>query len=292
MPPKTSTRFKTRLSVEDLREVWPLLSASDRLEGFRALDRAGAEEFFLSLGPADKAQMLLLFPESERRTWIRFLPPDDAADVVQKGPPEEREHLLNLIDEATRREVTALLAYAQDVAGGLMNPQFVRLRPEMSVDEAIRYLRKQTQEGRKGAVYYAYVLDPEQHLLGVVSFRQLLSCPPEKKMEEIMAKELVTVSDKMNQEAVSRLFAQHKLMAVPVLDEDYKMKGIVTMDDIIGVVQKVATEDIQKIGGTEALDEPYLQISFFKMLKKRAGWLTVLFLGEMLTATAMGYFEG
>ena len=105
-----------------------------------------------------------------------------------------------------------------------------------------------------------------------------------------MKRDPIFVLDNMDQEVVSRLFEQHKLMAIPVLDEDHKMKGIVTLDDIINVVQKEATEDIQKIGGMEALDEPYLQINLFKMIKKRAGWLTILFLSEMFTTTAMTHY--
>ena len=289
MPPKR--KVKQRPSVEELREVWPLLSSDERLDGFRSLSRSEVEDFLFSLSPADKAQLILSFPEPEERTWIRFMPPDDVADLIQHAPSSAREKLLSLIDEPTRKEVNALLCYAQDVAGGLMNPQFIRMRPEMSVEESIRYLRKQMGE-KIGTIYYAYVLDPEQRLLGVVSFRQLLCAPPEAKVEEIMRRDPISVSDESDQEKLTRLFEQHKFTAIPVVDPEGKMKGIVTLDDIIHVVQKVATEDMQKIGGMEALDEPYFQIRFFKMLKKRAGWLTVLFLSEMLTATAMGYFEG
>jgi len=290
MAPRASARSKFHLSTQDLRDVWPLLSASERLEGFRSLDRTGAEDFMLSLSSAYKAQLILSFPEIEERTWIRYLPPDDVADVIQAvTAAEQKERLLCLIDDPTRKQVSALLAYAEDEAGGLMNPLFIRLRPGVSVDEAIGYLRKQTHQ-RSGSIYYAYVLDPEQHLLGVISFRQLLAAPGDHKVEEIMKKDLIFVLDNTDQEAVSRLFEQHKLMAIPVLDDDHKMKGIVTLDDIINVVQKEATEDIQKIGGMEALDEPYLQINLFKMIKKRAGWLILLFISEMFTTSAMTHY--
>ena len=135
------------------------------------------------------------------------------------------------------------------------------------------------------------MLDAQQHLLGVVSFRELFAAPGDKKIQEVMRTDVVTVSDQMNQEAVSQLFAHHDLIALPVVDAEGRMKGIVTVDDIVDVVQEEATEDIHKIGGMEALDGPYLQIGFAHMVKKRAGWLSALFLGEMLTATAMGYYE-
>src|SRR5262245_60717671 len=137
--------IKDKLTVRELRSIWPFLSVDERLEGFRALDRKGAEDFLLGLPPPDKCQMLSRFPILERRTWLRFLAPDDVASLVRNLKPEQAEEYLALIDEPTRKECSALLAYAEDEAGGLMNPLFIRLRPSMSVDEAISYLRKQTQ---------------------------------------------------------------------------------------------------------------------------------------------------
>ena len=145
---------------------------------------------------------------------MRLLPPDDAADVVQAAPTEERDGLLALLDEPTRKEVTALLAYAEDDAGGLMNPRYARLRPEMTVDEAISYLRTQARE-RLETIYYAYVLDAEQHLLGVVSFRELFAAPPDKRVRDIMRPTSSPSPRSMDQEAVSRLFAEHDLLAHP-----------------------------------------------------------------------------
>lgn len=291
MSPRRKSYFREKVSGDDLREAWFLLSSEDRLAGFRDIPRLEEEEFFLSLDPHSQAELILGLPEPERRAWIRLLAPDDAADLIQQVPVSEREGLLDLIDDATRKEIIVLLAYAEDEAGGLMNPQYVRLRPDISVDEAISYLRRQTRE-RVKALYYAYVLDSDQHLLGVVSYRELLSAQPDKKVEEIMKTDLVTVTEKTDQEAVSRLFAQHGLMAIPVVDDEGGVKGIVTVDDIVHVVREEATEDIQKIGGSEALDAPYLQIGLFKMLRKRAGWLTVLFLSEMLTSNTLAHFEG
>jgi magnesium transporter len=281
---------QTELSYEELQEAWPLLSPDDRLAGFKLLVQADADDFFLSLNARDQAELLLVLPVGERRLWMRLLAPDDAADVIQEAPHAERAGLLALLDNATRTEVAALLSYAEDEAGGLMNPRYARVRPEMSVDEALSYLRRQARE-RLETIYYAYVLDAQQRLLGVVSFRELFAAPGDKKVQEVMHPEVVTVSEQMDQEAVSQLFAHHDLIALPVVDAEGRMKGIVTIDDIVDVVQEEATEDIQKIGGMEALDGPYLQIGFAHMVKKRAGWLSALFLGEMLTATAMGYYE-
>jgi hypothetical protein len=138
-------------------ETWADLSEHERIETFEHLPRKEAATFFLDLSSRDELELLLAMPERERRIWLRLLAPDDAADVIQLAPDHERRSLLNLLDDIARREVSALLAYKEDEAGGLMSPRFARLRPEMTVDEAIRYLRRQA--ARIETVYYAYVLD-------------------------------------------------------------------------------------------------------------------------------------
>ncbi len=289
-PPELEADAEQRVQAEDLRDAWTVLDPQDRVEGFRALSSGEAEQFFLELSALDRAHLVLGLPTIEQRWWIRALAPDDVADVVQAAPPDEAAKLMGLLDEATRREVNALLAYAEDEAGGLMNPRYARLRPDMTVDEAISYLRRQTRE-RVESIYYAYVLDDHQVLVGVVSFRQLMMARREARVREMMITELVTVHDEMDQEAVSRVFAEADLLSVPVVDAQGRMKGIVTADDIVDVVREEATEDIQKIGGSAALEAPYLQVGFKEMMKKRAGWLALLFVGEMFTASAMARFE-
>lgn len=268
---------------------WADLSEQERLEAFERLPRKEAGNFFLELSSRDELDLLLTLPERERRMWLRLLAPDDAADVIQLAPPEERGPLLALLDDIARREVNALLAYKEDAAGGLMSPRFARLRPEMTVDEAISYLRRQAAQIE--TVYYAYVLDDSQRLLGVVNFRDLFAAEWNTLIRDVMRIDFLYATEQMDQEAVARLFSTHHLLALPVLDSSGRMQGIVTADDIVDVVHEEATEDIQKFGGMEALDAPYLEIGFWQMVRKRAGWLAILFLGEMLTATAMGYFE-
>ena len=289
-PSRAPEPFEEHLSIEELRETWSLLSEEDRVLGFKMAPYEDAEDFFLSLPAREQAELVASLPAGERRGWMRLLPPDDAADLLQESPPRIREELLSLLDEATRKEVLALMAYAEDQAGGLMDPRFARVRPDMSVDEAISYIRRQVRE-YVGTLRYIYVLDEQQRLLGVVPFREVFSAPAATRVRDIMSTDLITVIENMDQEAVSRLFQQHSLNAIPVIDADGRMKGIVTVDDIVDVVQEEATEDIQKIGGMQALDQPYMNSSFLEMIRKRGGWLLVLFLGEMLTATAMAYFE-
>jgi magnesium transporter len=284
-----SETFADTSDAVRLWEQWPALSVEERVDQFKQLPRNQADEFFLSLEPREQATLLLSLPLGEQRLWLRLLPPDDAADLIQEAPGEERERLLELLDEATRQEVRALLAHAEDDAGGLMNPRFARIRSEMTVGEAIRYLRKQSAQVE--TIYYAYVLDAEQRLRGVVSFRQLFLAPEEASVQDVMRRDLVTVPEHMDQELIARLFQQHNLLALPVVDAAGKMVGIITFDDIADAIREEATEDMQKIGAVAALEAPYLTIAFRRLLKKRAGWLSVLFLGEMLTATAMAHFE-
>jgi len=279
-----------RLSRGDLLEAWSVLSAAERREGFLLLSRDEQEELFLVLPARDQAQLVAKMSAVESRSWIRFLAPDDAADLLQVADGPLHNQLLEQLDDATRMEVRALLAYKADQAGGLMNPRFVRVRPEMTADEAIRYLRKQAS-CRNEMIYYAYVLDQDQRPLGVVSFRDLFLAEPEQYVRDIMRTQLVMVTENMGQAAVSQVFARHGLLAVPVVDATGRMKGVVTADDVVDAVQEEATKELHKFAAVEAFQEPYLSVRLGALFKRRGGWLAFLFLGEMLTATAMGYYE-
>ena len=153
-PPQASPAGdREPLSLGEIRDIWPLLAHGDRIQAFLLLPRDEAEDFFFGLQARDQVDVVLGVPAREQRSWLRSLPPDDAADLIQAAPIAKREHLLSLLDEATRREVTALLAYSEDNAGGLMNPRYVRVRPDMTVDEAISYVRKQMRELTR-TIYY------------------------------------------------------------------------------------------------------------------------------------------
>ena len=256
---------------------------------FRALDRATATEVFLKLSSPEQYRLLEDMPPGEQRLWMRVLAPDDAADVIQWADDDLRATLIGHLDAATQREVRALAAYAEDAAGGLMSPRFAALRAEMTVDEAIHYLRRKARDGVE-TIYTAYVLDHDQRLVGVVSFRELFSAQASAPVRDVMRPAL-TVTEDLDQEHVARIIAEHNLLAIPVVDQDGRMKGIITVDDVVDVVQEEATEDIQKLGGMEALDDSYMDTPFFSLLSKRAGWLAVLFVGETLTASAMGVYE-
>jgi len=278
------------VSAEELHDVWATLAADERAEAFELLRAEEQADFFLNLRALGQAQILLGLPEPMRKTWMRILPPDDAADVLQEVDAKERELLAALLDDVARHEVNALLAYAEDRAGGLMSPRFARARPDMRADETIHYLRRQAHD-RLETISYIYVLDAEQRVVGVCSFREIFSAPAHRLMREVMYPDPVVVDENLDQEEVAQNFLYYGYSSLPVVDADGRMKGIVTIDDIVDVVQEEATEDAQKFGGMEALDAPYFQTTFGEMIKKRAGWLAILFVGEMFTASAMGNFE-
>ncbi|MBC7660012.1 MAG: magnesium transporter [Chitinophagaceae bacterium] len=269
---------------------WGETSLEERLIFFRALPPREAGDLFFGLSTHEQAFLIEFLSTSEKRIWLRALAPDDTADVLQALPVEMRWSLIDLLDDSARFEVAGLLAYEEDEAGGLMNPRFPRIRPDASVREAISYLRKQAHVNLE-TLYYCYVLDQSQHLLGVISFRDLIIAKETDTIRSRMQTSVISVNEKMNQVLVAKLMADHDLVAIPVVDETGRMKGIVTHDDIVDVVQEEATEDIHKIGGTEALDVPYMDTPLLELIKKRAGWLAILFVGEMLTASAMSHYE-
>ncbi len=291
--PSQQSQLNQPQEIYELLEVWPALPHEERSSSFAELDHAQKEDLFLRLEPPMQLELLREISKEERKLWLRLLAPDDTADLIQASEAyEEKEELLNLVSRPMRLDVKALLAYKEDVAGGLMSPRFARLRPGMNVEEAIRYLRAQTKMSVE-TIYYAYVLDSSQKLLGLISLRRLFSSDGTNKVDDIMIPlpELTVVRDDLDQEEIGRIFSQQDFVALPVVDPEGRMKGIITADDIVDVIKEEATEDIQKIGGMEALDAPYFQVTLPRMLTKRAGWLLILFVGEMFTATAMAFYE-
>ena len=279
------------ISFDDLWEIWPTLAEDERLEWFEQLDHNDAEDFFSSIPSEDQAFLLQKMSDRNTRYWVRELAPDDAADVLQLiDDTEQRERVKNHLQERVRKEVDALMAYKEDEAGGLMSPRFARIRPDMSVDEAILYVRRQMRDELE-TVYYIYVLDKEQHLLGVVSFEDLFKGNGNRLISDIMETDMTTVGEDQDQESVALLFAREDYFALPVVDAHTVMKGIITIDDIVDVVTEEATEDIQKMGGMAALDNDYLQSTFSEMYKKRIGWLSILLCCNLLTTRVMDHYS-
>jgi magnesium transporter len=227
-------------------------------------------------------QMFLCRDVQPPRRWFPGL--EFTEQVVQLAGDLE----VTVVSERSHKGL-ALSAYPEDEAGSLMHSGYVRLAPNMAVEEAIGQVR--SQAGEIEMIFYAYVLDDARHLLGVVSFRELVAAERSRKVRDVMRTDYAYVLEDADKGDAARVLAKRRLLAVPVLDAEQRMRGIISSADVVELVQQEAGKDIQKIGGMEALEGPYLETTFGQMVRKRGGWLAILFVGEMLTATAMAYFE-
>jgi magnesium transporter len=217
---------------------------------------------------------------------------DQRTDVVRHMSEHGQRRLLPKLTSELRAEVARLLQYPERSAGGIMTTEFVRLAPSWTVGESLKHIRSVARE--KESIYACYVLQPQTgQLLGSVSLRDLVMAELQQPVEKVMRRKPVTVNALDDQEAVAARIAKYNLLAVPVLEKDASVVGFVTVDDVIDVMIEEGTEDALRMGAIEpgALDEPYATSPFWSLVKKRAVWLLVLFVSEMLTATAMGRFE-
>ncbi|HET7374119.1 MAG TPA: magnesium transporter [Gemmatimonadaceae bacterium] len=240
-----------------------------------------------------RAEIIKRMGEEKAIPLIEAMSADQQADLFSELPEDERPRLLNLLDGPTRTALELLLRYPRDTAGGIMTTEFVSMPTTWTVQQALDHIR---EVGRtKETVYTIYCLDPEQHTLAhVVSLRDLMVAIDRSQPIGTSGnrRSPISVTSRTDREEVARLISKYNLLAVPVVDEANHVIGIVTVDDVIDAIVREQTEDVQRFGGMEAIDQPYTEIGFWAMIRKRAGWLTALFLGEMLTATAMGHFEG
>ncbi|HJS59415.1 MAG TPA: magnesium transporter [Vicinamibacteria bacterium] len=231
--------------------------------------------------------------EPSRATQIlEGLAADERAAIVRQLGDRERRKLLPTLAAETRAEVERLLQYPPKSAGGIMTTEFVRLDPAMTVGQALKHIRSVARE--KEAIYACYVMEPATgRLLGAVSLRDLVMAEIGQPVAAVMRRKPITVSALDDQELVAEKIAKYNLLAVPVLEKDGSVVGFVTVDDVVDVLVAEGTEDVLKMGAVEvgAMDEPYVATPFWTLIRKRAGWLLILFLSEMLTATAMGRFE-
>jgi magnesium transporter len=222
---------------------------------------------------------------------IEAMSSDQQVELFRELSEEARGRLIHVLDAPTRDSLNLLLRYPPTSAGGIMTTEFVGVPATWNIEQVKTYIREVGQA--KETVYAIYVLDPkDQRLRRVVSLKEVMLADPGTPVVEVgETRKPITVRPLTDQEDVARLISKYDLLAIPVLDDASRVLGIVTVDDVIDALVSETTEDVQKFGGMEALDEPYMQIGLLAMVKKRAGWLCALFLGEMLTATAMGHFE-
>jgi magnesium transporter len=271
-----------RLNAEPIERALEVFSAMPFERAVDVLDQPGLEAAadLVEALPPDRAVSLLTAMSTDRRV-----------DIFRHLKAPARDRLLARLDAETRASLDQLLAYPKNTAGSIMTTEFVSVPASSTVDEALRHIRM--VESTSETIYAIYVLDLTTNaLVKTISLRRLITAEPQASVLSIAPpRRPLTVSPLTDREEVARLVSKYDLLAVPVVDKEDRVLGIVTVDDIIDAIVEENTEDVQKLGGTQALDAPYMDIGFLDMIKKRAGWLCVLFLSEMLTATAMQHFQ-
>lgn len=275
--------------LADVAEALPV----ERIPAFlAALPKERAADVLEYLDEELRIEVIEAMTPEQAAVLVEQMTPDDRADVLDEIDEEHAEEILEEIPDAARRETEQLLRFDPDTAGGLMTTEFVSVPADCTVEDALARVREIARIGRREAMYSVYTTDREGRINGVLSLRELLAALPGVPLTEVAWTEVVAVNPGADREEVARVIANYDLVAVPVVSESGHLMGVVTVDDVIDVIQEEQTEDIQKLGGMEALDLPYATVGFWEMIRKRAGWLTALFLGEMLTSTAMKHFEG
>jgi magnesium transporter len=278
------------LDPSDIAEILVDVPDEDDVVIFRLLPRKQAGQVFAYLPFEQQERLIFICTSEQMRSLIAAMSPDDRTRLLEELPAEVTRRLLEALPPDQLKNARDLLGYPPETAGRYMTPDYVALRPSMTARQALDHIR-QTGHGKE-TLNIVYVVDDTGRLEREIRLGTLVLTDPDARVADIEDRSLVSVPATMDREAVVRAFEKYDRVALPVTDDQSNMLGIITADDVLDVAEREATEDIQKLGGMEALDSPYLDVGFYAMLKKRGGWLSALFIGEMLTATAMGYFEG
>lgn len=273
----------------DLAPMIADLPVEDLAALFRVSSREFAATTFTYVPLEAQKKLLKLLTQEQSAALLNALPPDDRTAFLNDLPLDVAMQLLSMLSPDERQVAQSLLAYPEHSVGRMMTLDYVAVRPEWTVREALDYIREHGYDRETLNVVFA--VDAAGHLIDDIRVRRFLVSPLDRPVQELLDGNYAKLLPTDDREKALELFQKYDRVALPVTDDSRKLIGIVTVDDMLDVAAEEATEDIQKLGGTEALDEPYTTIALSRMVKKRASWLVVLFLGEMLTATAMSFFE-
>lgn len=272
--------------VADLINEYP--EFEDRIIANMSIHRAAST--FKILDFATQKRIVSELPSFKTAELLNELQADDRTDFLEDLPKGVLRDLIKLLDPEERKVTLSLLGYPEDSVGRLMTPDYVYVYEHNTVDEVLNIIRKVGKNSE--TIDVIYVINDKGELLDDLRIREFIIASPEKLVNELMDERVTALNVNDDQEQANQAFKMNNRVALPVVDDNNVLLGIVTIDDILWVANEEFSEDIQKIGGTEALNEPYLETPLFKLFRKRIGWLVILFIGEMLTATAMGFFEG
>lgn len=277
------------LDPVDVAEIIADLPPEDEGVIFRVLPRDRAAAAFAYLPLDEQKALVQSLSSSSVQGILNDMPPDDRTRLLEELPAEATRRLLETLSPDELKSARQLLGYPERTAGRYMTPEYIALPPDMTARDALEYVRR---NGRgKETLAHLYIVDTAGKLLEDLRLGALVLADPDMKVADIEDRPLVSIPATMSGADVVAAFEKYDRNALPVVDGQGHMLGIITVDDVLEFAQRKATEEIQKLGGSEALDAPYTEVTFWQMFKKRGGWLSALFLGEMLTATAMGVFE-
>jgi len=285
-------RLRDMLRNRHASDVATLLAAlrlEDQVVVFRVLPRKAAAAVFEYMTLELKEGLLKTMAKEDVAALLNDMAPDDRTLFLDELPAEATRQLLSLLNPAERAVAVTLLGYPEQSVGRLMTPNYVAVREQWTIREVLDYVRTHGQNSE--TLNVIYVVDAEGLLIDDIRIREFLLAALDSRVADIMDRQFVALKATDNQKMAVTVFQQYDRTALPVTDTAGMLIGIVTIDDVLDVAEAAATREIQRIGGSEALDEPYMDVAFWRMIQKRAGWLTALFIGEMLTATAMGAFE-
>ena len=274
----------------DIAKLIEELEEQHRAVFFRLLPRDTAGRAFEYLEPESQESLLRSLGQEHVASILNDMSPDDRTALLEELPASVTKHLLALLSPAERALAVQLLGYPEGTIGRLMTPDYVAVRPDWTMQRVFEHIRKYGSD--RETLNVLYVVDDHGRLVDDLRMRQILLAGPESKIADLCDWKYVGLSAYDDQEKAIHAFQEYDRVALPVTDSNGVLLGIITHDDVLDVAQEEATEDIHKIGAVEALEDPYMDVRFTEMVKKRARWLVVLFVGEMLTASAMGFFEG
>ena len=278
-----------RWPPSEVVELFADLSDEDDLAGMRMLRGPQRARVFEYLDRVSQRKLIANLSEEDARSLLNEIADDDRTTLLAEFEAADRERLLHLLSEEQRAIAESLLQYPDGSVGRLMTPHFVAVRSHWTVQHVLDHIRQHGLDSE--TLNVVYIVDHDDKLIDDLRIRQVLLARPQQHLDELLDHTFVALKATDPKRSAVEVFRQYDRTALPVVDDTGKLLGVVTIDDVLDVAEEAATADMQKLGGLEALSEPYVSTPLLTMVRKRATWLVVLFLGEMLTATAMGYFE-
>ena len=276
-------------SVHELIDLIPDLQPNEQLLLFRALDRDPACQVFENLEVNLQEELLDILPTRTLQLILNDMPPDKRTQLLEELPVDKLNRQLKILTPKERDVAISLLGYPENSIGRLMTPDYIAIRSDWTVEHVLDHIREHGED--KETLNVLYIVDDKGKLIDDIRVREILLNAPDVAIKDLSDGKFIALNVTDDEEVAINIFKQHNRVALPVTDQNGILLGIITIDDVLQLQEEETTEDIQKIGGVEALEDPYMETPLLQMVRKRAVWLIVLFIGELFTASAMGYFE-